>query len=100
VVIVVCPQFSHPFVIVELACGNLRNRDGILKLLNDLPRSPVASPAEALHFIERNQLMGLGVGYIDIHLLAATALAEDAMLWTIDKRLKRVAGKLKLAFDE
>ena len=91
---------AHPFVISELACGNLRNRDEILRLINDLPQSPVASPAEALHFIECNQLMGLGVGYIDIHLLAATALAEKAMLWTGDKRLKEVAHKMKLAFDE
>ena len=91
---------AHPFVTGELACGNLRNRDEILRLLNDLPQSPVASPAEALHFTERNQLMGLGVGYIDIHLLAATALAENAMLWTGDKRLKKVANKMKLAFGE
>jgi len=47
---------THPFVIGELACGNLRNRDEIFRLLNDLPQSPVASPAETLHFIERNQL--------------------------------------------
>lgn len=91
---------THPFVIGELACGNLRNRDEILRLLNDLPQSPVASPAETLYFIERNRLMGLGVGYIDIHLLAATALAENTMLWTGDKRLKKVASKMKLAFDE
>ena len=91
---------AHPFVTGELACGNLRNRDEILRLLNDLPKSPVASPAEALHFIERNQLMGLGVGYIDIHLLAATALVENAMIWTSAKRLKKAASKVKLAFDE
>ncbi|MFK7848519.1 MAG: type II toxin-antitoxin system VapC family toxin [Rhodothermales bacterium] len=90
----------HPFVIGELACGNLRNRDEILRLLNDLPQSPVASPGETLYFIEGNRLMGLGVGYIDIHLLAATALAENTMLWTGDKRLKKVASKMKLAFDE
>ena len=91
---------AHPFVIGELACGNLRNRDEILRLLSDLPQAPVASPAEALHFIERNGLMGLGVGYIDMHLLAATALAENTLLWTGDKRLKAVASKLGLAFDE
>jgi len=90
---------AHPFVIGELACGNLRNRDKILGLLNDLPQSPLASTTEALLFIERNQLMGLGVGYIDIHLLAATALAENALLWTGDKRLNQVACKMKLAFD-
>ena len=90
---------AHPFIIGELACGNLRNREEILRLLNDLPQSPVASPAEALHFIEHNKLMGQGVGYIDIHLLAATALAENALIWTGDKWLQRVANKMKLAFD-
>lgn len=91
---------AHPFVTGELACGNLRNRVEILELLNNLPQSPVASATEALHFIESNQLMGLGVGYIDIHLLAATALAENATLWTGDKRLNNIAGKMKLAFKE
>ncbi|RLQ23825.1 PIN domain-containing protein [Seongchinamella sediminis] len=89
---------THSFVIGELACGNLHNRDEILRLLNDLPHAPVASPAEALYFIERNRLMGLGVGYIDIHLLAATALAENTLLWTGDKRLTKVASKMQLAF--
>ena len=90
---------AHPFVIGELACGNLRKREEILRLLNNLPQSPIASPAEALHFMERNQLMGQGIGYIDVHLLAATALAENALLWTNDKRLKKVAIGMKLAFD-
>ncbi len=89
----------HPFVIGELACGNLHNREEILRLLNDLPQSPVASPAEALHFIEQNQLMGKGIGYIDVHILAATALAENTRLWTSDKRLKKVAIGMKLTFD-
>lgn len=91
---------AHPFVTGELACGNLHNRDEILKLLSDLPQTPLASPPETLHFIESNELMGLGVGYIDIHLLAATALAGSAQLWTRDKRLHTVASKLNLAFDE
>ncbi|MCP4210001.1 MAG: type II toxin-antitoxin system VapC family toxin [Halieaceae bacterium] len=90
---------AHPYVIGELACGYLQKRKEILGLLNDLPQSPVASPAEVLHYIDCHQLMGLGVGYIDIHLLAATALAEDAMLWTNDKRLQKVTRKLQLAFD-
>lgn len=89
---------AHPFVIGELACGNLREREEILRLLNDLPQAPIASPAEALHFIERNQLMGQGIGYVDVHLLAATALAENALLWTNDKRLKKVAIGIRLAF--
>lgn len=90
---------AHPFVIGELACGNLRNREEILRLLNDLPKSPVASAAETRHFIEHNQLMGQGIGYIDVHLLAATVLEKDAQLWTNDKRLKKVATGMNLAFD-
>lgn len=90
---------AHAFVIGELACGNLRGRHEILGLLHDLPQSPIASPSEALHFIERHQLMGRGIGYIDIHLLAAAALADSVLLWTNDKRLKKVATGMKLAFD-
>ena len=92
---------AHPFVIGELACGNLRKRDDVLRLLNDLPRAPVASHEEVLHFIESNKLMGQGVGYIDTHLLASTALADMTLIWTRDNRLQKIARKLKLklAFD-
>jgi predicted nucleic acid-binding protein len=88
----------HPFVIGELACGNLRKRDEVLRLLNDLPQALVASHEEVLHFIERNKLMGQGIGYIDTHLLASTALTDTALIWTRDKRLQKIARKLKLVF--
>ena len=51
---------AHPFIIGELACGNLRKRDEVLRLLNDLPQAPVASHEEVLHFIESNKLMRQG----------------------------------------
>ena len=91
--------FAHPFVIGELACGNLRKRDDVLRLLNDLPQVPVTSQEEVLHFIERNKLMGQGIGFIDAHLLASTALADATAVWTRDKRLQKIAKKLKLAVD-
>ena len=53
---------THPFVIGELACGNLQKRDDVIRLLNDLPEAPVASHEEVLYFIESNKLMGQGVG--------------------------------------
>jgi predicted nucleic acid-binding protein len=90
---------AHPFVIGELACGNLQNRDEVIRLLNDLPQAPVASHEEVMYFIESNKLMGQGVGYIDTHLLASTTLADKALIWTRDQRLQRIARKLKLAFD-
>ena len=89
----------HPFVIGELACGNLRQRDEVLRLLNDLPQAVVASQEEVLHLIEHRKLMGLGIGFIDAHLLASATLTDMAALWTRDKRLQKVARKLELAFD-
>ena len=89
----------HPFVVGELACGNLRRRAEVLRLLQDLPRAPVARDAEVLFFIEQHRLMGRGIGYVDAHLLAAVALAEPARLWTRDRRLAGVARDLKLVYE-
>jgi predicted nucleic acid-binding protein len=91
---------AHPFVVGELACGNLENRDELLHLLGDLPRAPVATDPEVLAFIERRSLMGRGIGYIDAHLLASVALDGTARLWTRDKRLSAVAVDLKLGYVE
>lgn len=90
----------HPFVLGELACGNLKNRREVLKLLGELPGAPVATDAEALDFIERRSLMGRGIGYVDVHLLSSVSLAGTAQLWTRDKRLAEVAEDLKLAYAE
>ena len=90
----------HPFITGELACGNLSNRGEVLKFMSDLPQSPVATDTEVLFFIDRHQLMGRGIGYIDAHLLAATTLADSALFWARDKRLVQVATDLKLAYNE
>lgn len=86
----------HPFVLGELACGNLNKRKEVLTLLNDLPKSSVATDSEALFFIEQHKLMARGIGYIDAHLLAAVALDGSASLWTRDKRLRAVGDALSL----
>lgn len=90
----------HPFVVGELACGNLRNRREVLTLLQALPAVPVATEEEALGYVERHGLMGRGIGWIDVHLLAAAALAGTARLWTADRRLANVAADLKRAFTQ
>lgn len=84
---------THPFVIGEIACGELKKRREILGLLSALPGAVVASDEETLHFIERHRLMGKGIGYIDAHLLASVALTGGARLWTLDKRLAPLAEK-------
>ena len=88
---------AHPFVIGELALGNLGRRETVLSALSDLPRAIVATDAVVPHFIDRHTLFGRGVGYIDIHLLAAVRLTAGAQLWTRDKRLHGVAVPLGLA---
>jgi len=89
----------HPFVIGELACGNLKHRAFILELLNNLPSAKIASDDEALTYIEQRGLMGRGIGFIDVHLLAAAALS-DARLWTRDKRLLAIADSMAIAWPE
>lgn len=89
----------HPFVVGELACGNLRKRALLLDLWSNLPFVPTATDAEALQFIERHSLSGTGLGYIDVHLLASTALAADALLWTVDRPLVTAARRLGLAYE-
>ena len=83
----------HPFIIGELACGNLKNRTEILTLLRNLPVAAVANDDEVMKFIEGRQLMGKGLGYIDIHLLMS-ALLTGIPLWTFDKRLHELATSL------
>ena len=85
----------HPFVIGELACGNLMNRVELLHLLGSLPAAQVATEAEALAFIEMKALAGTGIGYLDVHLLASASLS-NASLWTSDKKLGQVAETLGL----
>ncbi len=86
----------HPWVIGELACGNLRNRSQVLELMQGLPAATVASDAEVLLLIERDRLMGLGIGYMDAHLLASARLSH-CRLWTQDRRLAAVAQEQGLA---
>jgi len=89
----------HPFVIGELACENLRNRKTVLSLLHDLPATLVASDREVMVFIENHALMGQGLGFVDAHLLAATALNDSARLWTRDRALMAKAVDLNLSWS-
>ncbi len=87
----------HPFIIGELACGNLKNRNEIISLLQSLPMAPTIEFDEFIFFVERNRLMGIGIGFVDVHLLASAQLI-GIPLWTADKRLKSAATKLDLAY--
>jgi hypothetical protein len=88
---------THPFVIGELALGSIPKRHVFLTSIRDLPKATMAEDDEVLRFISEYSLFGLGVGYVDVHLLAAVKLTPGASLWTRDKQLLRVTEKLKLS---
>jgi hypothetical protein len=88
----------HPFVIGELACGNLKNRAELLELLAALPRVLEADHDEVLAFIESKRLMGRGLGWVDAHLLVSALLSRTS-LWTLDKRLAAEARALQICFE-
>jgi predicted nucleic acid-binding protein len=90
---------AHPWVTGEIALGHLSHRKDIVELLGHLPQAEVATDREVLTLIERRQLYGLGIGYVDAQLLAATQLTPDARLWTADKRLAAAGSQLNLLID-
>lgn len=86
----------HPFVVGEIALGHLGPRDETLAMLLRLPQVAVATPDEVLQLIERHRLFGVGIGYVDAHLLAAARLMGGMPLWTTDRRMRDAAQKLGL----
>jgi len=84
----------HPFVIGELSLGHLQHRRTVLETLSLLPQAVVASHEETLTFIDRHRLFGMGIGYVDAHLLGATCLTPGAALWTLDQRLAFAADRV------
>lgn len=89
---------GHPWVAGELALGHLSQRREILGLLGRLPQASVATDEEVMTLVDRHRLFGLGIGYVDAQLLAATLLTGDAVLWTADRRLAAAAQRLDAAW--
>jgi len=87
----------HPCIVGELACGNLKNRAVILSLLEALPMETALDHDEVLAFIENHRLMGKGLGYVDVHLLASAVLSR-LPLWTLDRQLQQVADVLHVRY--
>ncbi|CAD7026949.1 PIN domain-containing protein [Pseudorhizobium endolithicum] len=90
---------SHPHVIGELALGNLRQFDLVIRFLKNLRQVKLAEEDEVLHLIKSHRLSGTGIGYTDAHLLASLLLETNARLWTRDKRLGAVAQRFGFAYS-
>lgn len=89
---------AHPFVVGELACGHIRHREEIIELLLALPSATKAGDDEVLFLIEERGLMGLGLGLIDVHLLAS-CLTDRCQLWTADKALEAAASRMGVGWS-
>lgn len=87
----------HPFVLGEIALGYVKKREMVFEGLQELPAMHVADPDEVLHLIENRELVGVGIGYVDAHLLAAALVTRGCHLWTRDKRLHAAATRLNVA---
>lgn len=88
----------HPFVIGEIACCELKSRREVLDLLMALPSAVVATHEETLELIDERKLMGKGLGYVDVHLIASVLLTDRAELWSRDKWLNTAATQMRIAF--
>lgn len=86
----------HPFIVGELACGRLTDREEILARLPALPQARGVEHQEALVFVEMHRLMGAGLGWVDVHLLASATLSA-ASLWSFDRSLMKAARRLGLS---
>lgn len=87
----------HPFVVGELALGNMRQRARISFALKRLPQAMVARDSDVLSLIDNHRLHGRGVGYIDVHLLASVLITPEAVIWSRDRRLMAIADDLAVA---
>ena len=87
----------HPYIVGELACGNLKDRDEVISLLQLLPSAALVNHEEVLQFIEENKLMGKGLGYIDVH-LSASAVLTGVQMWTYDRRLNETNEALGIKY--
>lgn len=87
--------YCHPFIIGELACGNLHDRNEIIHLMHELPESVEATTQDVLVFIEKHRLMGKGLGVIDVYLLASASLS-GLLIWTEDKKMRQAAQQIQM----
>ncbi|WP_045215655.1 type II toxin-antitoxin system VapC family toxin [Desulfonatronovibrio magnus] len=94
---VVC---THPFIIGEIALGNLRQREIVIGYFQGLPQACVGSDFEVMHFISKKMLHGKGIGYVDAHLVTSALLMNNIYIWTRDKKLLKAAKQLNMAYIE
>lgn len=90
---------THPMVVGEISCGRLRNREGVLRMLSGLPAIRECEHEKVRSMIEHRGLMGLGLSFIDVHLLCSVLARSGTTFWTRDARLRRIADELGVTYS-
>jgi len=81
----------HPFVVAELACGSLPNRQKTLTYLDILNSLPIVRVADVRVMIEARSLWAKEIGFTDAQLIASSLATQGTRVWTLDKRLGAAA---------
>lgn len=89
--------WCHPIIVGELSMGSLKNRQQTLIDLAKLNRPPIASFSETQRMVEARRLWGRGIQWNDANILASSVLG-GVPLWTLDLRLKAIAGEMGASF--
>lgn len=89
----------HPYVLAEIALGNLPDWSRRISRLAALPSVEPLAPAELLQAIARLELQGSGLGFVDAHLLGVASIQPNMRLWTRDRRLAEHAEAMSLRAD-
>lgn len=84
----------HPFVVAELACGTVPDRQKTLAYLDQLVALPIVRLADVRFMIEARGLWSKGIGLTDVQLIASCLSTPGTQIWTIDRPLGRVTESL------
>lgn len=88
----------HPWIVGELMMGSLgTRRREVIDDLDRLPSAPLIADEEVRAMIEAHRLAGSGIGWVDAQLVGA-AIVAGSSLWTLDRRLARVAVEFGIAY--
>jgi predicted nucleic acid-binding protein len=89
---------GHDFVYGELLIGDKGGRKALLAEYERMDQAPVVPHSDVVVFVRDRKLHGRGIGWIDVHLLAA-ALVARLELWAIDPALATVAKELGINYE-
>ena len=88
---------GHDFVYGELLIGDRGARVKLLTEYKLMRQATLVANLEVVEFVRHHKINGLGIGWIDAHLLAS-AIVAGSRLWTADRPLAAVAGDIGVAY--